>query len=169
MFVSIIGEGPLKLEVEPSSDGDGFMVAVPIAQDDDSGRIVILETLLSPATIDEFDFHEISFQISVISLDESFEAFTTQMRDQARQYLPKECIPRILEIVGESCEQLIDCVQPTLIYYVTKETNLPSRALEKYDLLTWYVQGKDYTLYERGTDGMNREFWKLARPLDPSN
>jgi hypothetical protein len=168
MFVSIVEGPPYDLKIEPRSDEDGQMISVPIAKDD-QGRIVFVETLLSPAVVEGFEHHEIVFQITVISVDDSFESLTTQMREVAKAYIPDNCRNHVMQIVCDSCAKLIESMSPALIYAVTKEGDLPPKAMERYDTLNNTVQECGYTLYEVGTDDAGRSFWKWTAPYDPAD
>lgn len=109
---------------------------------------------------------EIVFQISVVSDDDSEPAFTTQMRDIARAYLPDACIPHIMEIVCESCRLMIEQSKPELIYFVTKEAVREPKALAKYEKVNAVLKAIGYVIYELDEDAMGRTFWKLTLPTE---
>lgn len=167
MFQSIPSSKMPQIKAQALADEPGFVVSIALAEELETGRIAFLETMFRPATVDGDDFSELTFEISIISLDDTFEAFSTQMRDLVRQYLPLECVSKILGLVDRSCQALVEFTRPRRIYYVTKERDLPAKALIKYERITKYIEDSGYVLSEHDVDAAGRQFWKLVA-LDKS-
>jgi hypothetical protein len=166
MFAPVFVGPPYEIEVTDNPDEPGLIGTVEIARDEETQRSVFVETLLSPTEIDGFPHSEISFQIAVLSDDESEPPFRTQMRDMARPYLPPECVPHVMEMVCDSCRAMIKKAKPELLYFVTKEAVRDPKALVKYERLNEALKQLGYVIYELDDDLLGRTFWKLSLPRD---
>jgi hypothetical protein len=166
MFASVFVGPPYEIEVTDNLDEPGLISTVEIARDEETQRSVFVETLLSPTEIDGFPHSEISFQIAVLSDDESVPPFRTQMRDMARLYLPPVCIPHVMQMVCDSCRAMIGQAKPELLYFVTKEAIRAPKALAKYERLNEVLKELGYVIFELDTDPLGRTFWKLSLPWD---
>jgi len=157
VFYSILKGHPL--EIEDGEDGSKS-VTVELAQNAD-GRISALSCNLAPTAVGDELFWEFSFSIEVFSLDNSFEPFSTQDRSMAAPYIPSDVRPMAMTIVCKSLSALIRHVQPRRVFWVTKERELPEKALRKYDLLTQTLENAGYSVREVGTDPYGRRFCSM--------
>ncbi|MBX9826506.1 MAG: hypothetical protein K2Y27_16135 [Xanthobacteraceae bacterium] len=164
MFTAVFVGPPYEIEVTDNPDEPGLIGTVAIARDEATQRSVFVETLLSPAEVDGFAHSEISFQIAVLSDDESEPQFRTQMRDMARPYLPPESVSHVIEMVCASCRIMIEKTKPELLYFVAKEVVRSPKALVKYERLNQVLKELGYVIYELDDDPLGRPFWKLALP-----
>lgn len=159
MFVPLICEPPSILEID--QDGDDHVIVVPVARDDNTSRIVTVDSHLALTWSGGGSFFEFSFEISVMFLDGNGESFSTQDREIARRYLPEEARKLVMPIVLRCYERLLRHVRPDLIYRVTKVRHPNARALEKHHLLTRLLEHYFYRVIDTGTDPMGRMFWWL--------
>jgi hypothetical protein len=72
-----------------------------------------------------------------------------------------------MNIVCESCKILLERVKPDLIYAVTKESNLPGKALKKYELIKETIRNCGYVVHEEATDLSERKYWKWSGTWQP--
>lgn len=153
---------PYDLPIEETDEGE--VISVPLARNNETAQIALIETKLEITTINTYEVWELSFQISVISIDDTREPFTTQDRNIARQYLTAEARQKVMDVVCESAKSLINSVKPACIYLVAKEGRLPEKAMSKYYMLTGAIQGLGYVMDETGTDYAYRPFWSMKHP-----
>lgn len=149
--------------MEMEFDGDAVVVSVSIAESEDGSRIVSVDTRLSHAPEIGEGVYELSFEISVTSLDGSDLTFSTQDRSIAFGFIPSDVRPLVMPCVCESVRWLIKLLGPVCIYRVTKVPALPDKALYKHGLLTHILETEGYALEDEGTDPLGRTFWYHTR------
>lgn len=147
---------------DDSPAGARFSVITPIAASDDKRRMVAVLTSLYPFEEQGCPMHEFQFAISVTDL-EADEVFETCERDMAKGYIPDEVRSRVMECVCAAIPALVEHVQPTAIYRVTKATRPPQKALDKHELVTRRFQKCGFEITQRGTERAAREFWVMER------
>ncbi len=111
-------------------------------------------------------FHEIAFEIEIISLDGSQQSFSTQNRNIALQYIPDRMRPAIIGLVADGYESLIRIIEPRVIYRVTKTPASVTNAMAKHAVLTRRLETLGYAIEEVGTDRFARRFWLMERQDD---
>jgi hypothetical protein len=163
MFLAALTGPPYDLKIEQVGLAHDLFVSVPVARHSDDLRTVFVETSLCHARVDDFLYGEVSFQIRVIALDDSFEPFETQDPLIAKEYFPIGTKTRILDVVRESAILLVNSTFYAGIYLVAKETGLPPKAMIKYYLLVDAMERCGYSVVEQGSDAAGREFWKMRR------
>ena len=82
-------------------------------------------------------------------------------RDLAAPYIPHDIRNEVMKVVSESVKALIRQEKPELIYMVTKDRNLPEKAMTKYDILMDALYDAGYEVRGEGTDAMGRRFWTM--------
>jgi len=107
--------------------------------------------------------YELSFSVVVLSESDSEAPFKTQDRAIARNYLPDDLCKLIMPIVCASIRSLVENVNPSWIYRVTKGRDLPAKAMEKHILVTGALQSCGYVISDEGTDRHQRTFWLLEK------
>ncbi len=160
MFYSILQSSPYGIQV---ADVDGVKtVMVSIATDGERVVAVISRLESFPFADDEdTDTHEFSFVIAVFSHDGNHENFETMDRDMAVPYIPHDIRNEVMNVVSESAKTLIQQEKPEQIYMVTKDRNLPEKAIRKYDILMDALYEAGYEVRGEGTDAMGRRFWTM--------
>lgn len=108
-------------------------------------------------------FHEIAFEIEVISLHGSTESFAPQNRTDAASFIPPEMRKEIIYIVTEGYSRLVELISPRVIYRVTKTAASLRKAIPKHDVLTRHLQGLGFEVRQAGTDRFMRRFWLMER------
>jgi len=93
----------------------------------------------------------------------------TQDRFMARGYLPEEVVPFVLPCVSGAIGALVDAVQPTVIYRVTKATQPPDKALAKHQMVTDRLVELGFQVQDSGTDEFGRQFWVMAQVGEDSD
>ena len=58
---------------------------------------------------------------------------------------------------------LLEDVGPSLIYFVTKDTNPPENCLKKYYMLVQALENTGFSALKTGTDRFGRRFWTMRR------
>ncbi|WP_207461673.1 hypothetical protein [Azospirillum sp. SYSU D00513] len=164
MFASLLGSGHFpSLAMEEDKDGIGWMISVPIAACLLTQREVYVDSRLVPADYAGQSCWEFSFEIAVVSLDESYESFTTQDHSIAKNYIPDEVRPMVMVIVNRACSLLLNEQAPERVYFVTKGRNVPEKGLQKYWILMSTLEACGYEEIEHGTDPAGRTFWVMDR------
>lgn len=151
---------------ETLQDGLSATFRCPIAICRDSARLVSvickLEQVFDTAIYWGF-FHELAFEIEILSLDGTKESLTTQNRKIALQYIPDSIRSFVVEIVADGYESLIRIIEPRIIYRVTKTPASVAKAISKHDVLTRRIETLGYAISEAGTDRFARGFWLMER------
>ena len=151
---------------ETLQDGLSAIFRCPVAICADSARLVNvvcrLESVFDPAIYCGF-FHEIAFEIEIISLDGALESFSTQNRNISSRYLPEKLRPSIIHFVADGYESIIHLIEPRVIYRVTKTPASLVNALLKHNVLTRRIESLGYVVAETGTDRFTRRFWLMER------
>ena len=160
MFVPALDQVPDQYEVE--GPDPNYWVLTLLAVSEDEVREVAVRTLLMPFTHDGYAAHELKFEI-VIASDEADEVFVTQDRFMARGYLPDEVVPLVMPCVCGAIGALVETVQPTVIYRVTKATQPPDKALLKHQMVTERLEALGFQVEDSGTDEFGRQFWVMTQ------
>jgi len=108
-------------------------------------------------------FHEIAFEIEVISLDGATESFATQDRNDAAGFIPAEARAKIIDAVAEGYRRLVDLIRPRYIFRVTKASVSIVKAKRKHDVLTRCLEAVGYSVIQAGIDQFGRGFWLMER------
>ena len=163
MFVPALDHVPDHYDVE--GPDPNYWVLTLLAVSEDELKNVAVRTLLMPFTHDDVAAHELKFEI-VIAGDEADEVFVTQDRFMARGYLPAEVVPLVIPCVCGAIGALVEAVQPTVIYRVTKATQPPDKALGKHQIVTERLVELGFQVHDSGTDGFGRLFWVMTQVGD---
>jgi hypothetical protein len=159
-------------EIEIEQDGITISAVVPFAVCLDTNRIAsvrcILEYLLDVELNIEYPgICEFSFDISIITIDDTQEPLFTQDRNIVKNYLDEICrltiMPKVLDII----DKLIDKDKPLFIYRVTKSRVINDELLVKHNLITDKLQSLGYSVFQCDYDKLGRAFWIMG--LEPSD
>jgi hypothetical protein len=148
--------------VEESDEG-GLMVIVALARETAGSRVVSVVSELNETNFDGDTFWEFSFSIDVFCLDGLFEAFRTQERAIAAQFIPVPTRDAVMKVVCSSLESLVAHAAPRSVYWVTKDRNPPDKALPKYHMVRETLENMRYSVLKTGTDRFSRRFWTMGR------
>lgn len=165
MFYSILKAHPYDVQIQDLADGIK-MVAVAIARDHEENRIVSVVCEFAKASIDGQIHWEFSFGIDVIALDGSIEPFRTQERQMAAPFIPHDIRAEVMNVVCEGLKCLISGTKPDLVYWVTKDRNVPEKGMRKYHMLMETLVEMGYSLWRQGTDLAGRRFFSMRQNLD---
>lgn len=154
-FYSILRSPPHVIHVEDGENG-GRIVQVAIARGFDENRIVSLVCELAEAVVDDKIHWEFTFSFDVFAIDDSVEQFRTQDRQTANAYIPMEIRGKIMGVVCECLKALTNDVKPTLVYWITKDRDLPEKGMKKYHMLRQVLQTIGYSPLRNGTDPHGR-------------
>lgn len=144
-------------------DDRSWVVVTPIAYCDATDRTVAVDCRLLPGCDIKGEFWEFVFQIAIACLDGTEPPFYTQQREIARNYIPEDVLPKVMEIACSSLSLLLTHVRPVRLYRVTKARNPPEKALRKHHLLTETLLSSGYAVAKTGTDFLGRMFWECIR------
>lgn len=156
MFTSTLIGPPYDLEIE-----DGCSVAVEISQD--GTRIVSIYCELTPIELGGVLYSEFAFSVTVFALDDSYEPFETQDRHIAAAFIPDDLRPRVMPLVCACLKELVTISEPSGVYRVAKDPNLPEKAMVKHHMLTAALCAEGYVIEEQGTDVFGRRFCTMKR------
>ncbi len=160
MFTSILQAAPYGIEVVDSDEGRQVIVA--IAKEND--RIVSMIVDLCPFAMGPEQAHEFTFGVAVTSLDEGSDPLFTLDRATALPYIPPEIRPQVMDVVCHAMRALIaDAANPQIVYFVTKDRNIPDYAIGRYQRLINDLEEMDYYVEIDGTDAHARRFWVMRR------
>lgn len=151
---------PYRVQLDGPHD---LTVTVALARDADQNRIVSLICELSELMQGDDRYAEFAFSIAVFALDDSIEPFVTQDRHMAAPYIPEDLRPRVIQVVCEALKVLIRKDDPERFYMVTKGSDLPDKALRKFQTIREALENMGYFLTEHGTDRFSRRFWSMAK------
>jgi len=159
MFYSIL-KSPPNLAV--LDDAGTKLISVDIATDD--SRIVSVVSQLAPFVLGGGEeAWEFSFEIAVYSLDDGELPFQTQDREIAVNYIPADVRPAIMPVVCDCLNALIDNTKAPLVYMVTKDRDLPKKAMPKYHMLIEALEAAGYRDANSGTELLGRRYWTMQR------
>jgi len=167
MFLPIPDCHLVDIVIETAEDGVNYFTTVAIAKCADTQRIITVDCALEYTTNASdvpasFWFHEFSFSISVADFLTG-EAFSTQDRDIAKNYIPPDIRKVVMEIVLSSLRAMIAKIRPRAIYRVAKIKNAPGKAFEKHYSITNLLYDLGYKMFEQGTDDFGRRFWVMGK------
>jgi hypothetical protein len=159
---SVIGP-PYDIEITDGDDG-GYTSLYEIGCHEDGGRLVFVRSDLIETLIGDELLWEFSFSIDVLSLDGSYEPFSTQEAPIAARYIPEGARSCVMPIVCAGLAKLVNHAGANRLYWVTKGRDLPEKALGKYYMLIETLQiGNTFAVDEEGTDQFGRRFWTMDR------
>ena len=127
MFVSTIF--PAEPVWTHDEENRRYYVDYRIATCAETDRDLYLSCVLIEAWKDGVFFHEFKFEIALITNDESEHPYRMMERDLVSRYLPSDARPRVMGLVASGRSILISTVRPDRIFRVTKQRNLPDKAL----------------------------------------
>lgn len=162
MLIPILVGPPFRTRIDDDPE-KGQTVTIPLAQVTATDQIVSVDSHLAETVIDDEQFWEFSFEITVTSLDGGWESFSTQDRDTAANFIPVEIRHLVMDAVCASFRSLLQRVRPYKVYRVTKARNPDEKVLQKHHLLTQVLLDSGYSLVQQGTDAYGRAFWLFQR------
>lgn len=143
-------------------DLGGYCYDVAIAHCNETNRDLIIRTsLLDMAHDDGMPFHELTFEIGVLSKNGEDDPFFTMDRDIAAGYIPTGIRNEIIEIVCHCVGLLIESERPQRIYRVTKTRNTPPKGLGKHHRITGILEQFGFRIGEQGNDVFGRHYWDM--------
>jgi hypothetical protein len=160
MFYSILQRPPYGIQV---ADVEGVKTVTVSVATDGSRLVAVVSQMASFLLTEDDPAYEFSFEIGVFSLDGDHENFSTMDRYVAAPFIPHEIRSEIMLVVCESAKALIKLEKPDLIFMVTKERNLPAKAMVKYDILIDTLYACGFEIRGDGTDAAGRHFWTMQR------
>ena len=89
--------------------------------------------------------------------------FLTQDRYEVARYFGDLSREYVIPTVCAAVCTLVEDVQPTYIFRVTKGKNLPKQALFKHFAISDVLHGYGFRDVDTGTDAYGRTFWLLGR------
>lgn len=166
MFESALEGPPFKIEIDDNPDEDGRMVLVVLAENQETTQVCSVKISLSRTIFEENEVWEFAFSIVVFALDESCEAFETQERELAREFIPDGIKGIVMDVVIEALNALLEDIGPDAIYWVTKDIDPHENALKKHHLIREVLERCGYNVAQEGTDKFRRRFWVMVRNGD---
>jgi hypothetical protein len=142
-------------------DGE-VCVQFRIAYCADTDRDVLLSCVLQPGEDDAGQgLHEFIFEFVILSNDDTYESFSTMDREIAAQFIPREIRGQIIDYVEKGLDMLLSTVRPHRVFRVTKQRNLPDKALVKHRRITQVLLNSGYLFYDAGIDEYGRNYWDM--------
>lgn len=140
----------------------GYCYDVAIAHCADTDRDLIVRTSLLNAVYDGgMPFHELTFEIGVLSKNGEDDPFFTMDRDIAARYIPPEIHGEIMDIVCHCVGLLVESERPQRVYRVTKTRSTPVKGLAKHQRITDILEQLGYKIGDQGNDDLDRHYWDM--------
>lgn len=140
------------------SDGTVHTIEYTVARSDHQCKSLDLVVVLECTDSEEWAF-ELSFSLLVVpDSEESGAVLEIQSGLMARNYLPAEMRPLVLQLVMESSRRFVRELKPASISRVTKEHQLPEKALAKHHMLSRTLVECGYRVHAEGNDQFGRRF-----------
>ena len=155
-------------DFEILQNGNSAKFSYALAECAQTNRLLNVVSNLSygfDAAIPTKFFHELAFEIEIISLNGEMESFSTQNRNIAANFIPATARSRVIHLAATGYARLIELIQPNVIYRVTKTPISIAKALPKHNILTHRIEALGYAVVETGTDRHNRGFWLMERQI----
>src|ERR1700688_3949167 len=109
MLIPILSGPPFRIRIDDDPE-KGQTVTILLARVNGTEQIVSVDSHLIETVFEDEQFWEFSFEITVISPDDSAESFSTQDREIAANYIPVEIRRYVMEVVCASFRALLQKV-----------------------------------------------------------
>lgn len=164
MFVCSLSDGGEVPITVAREDGGEFIARVAVGYEDDTGCVystfVAFSPLIGYADVPGF---ECTFTIIEAQTDSSHERIFWDGEATKALLGSTEDRARIFQVVLASIGILIDEAQPGLVHMVTHASNLPKKALRKYDDACSVFVSKGYD-GRPGNPWNGHHIWMMVKP-----
>ncbi len=148
---------------EPYLAADGScIIDFALGYDPDLSLIVLMSVMLIP---DESGAFELVFGIRERSgVDASNPATLDYKSATAKLYVPPESAEDVLGVVLTATVRLIEKVKPRNVIMETFHSNLPPKAMRKYESIEKVLGSLSYAITEKfRNEGDGKDYWSFRR------
>jgi hypothetical protein len=155
----------LERDFDPQPYVDAFgshMIDFALGYDPASALIVLMSVML---ILDESGAHELCFGVRTRDARRAADASPPDYSSStAAKFVPSPSRPEVMMMVLEAIRSLVESAKPQDIIMETFHSDLPPKAMKKYERIGAVLEGLSYTMTEQFRDEEDgKDYWAFTR------